>query len=181
MFSVVKSSLETFKIKTLFSGIIIFCVISLASLSSWSKETQVEVKLKLSPTGHFDAKTDRMEGVVVVTGGKVSAQSVRVPLATLVTGLKLRDEHMKNKYLEVEKYPHAILHFGEGQSGQGQGEIEIRGIKKSIEGHYELKGDTLSAEFKLKLSDFNFPSMKYMGISVKDEVLVKVQTPVTRK
>src|SRR5678815_2540115 len=34
---------------------------------------------------------------------------VIVPLAGLQTGIALRDRHMREKYLEVEKYPDAVL------------------------------------------------------------------------
>src|SRR5438132_5755067 len=32
-----------------------------------------------------------------------------VPLATLKTGIDLRDRHMREKYLETDKYPNAVL------------------------------------------------------------------------
>src|SRR5678815_69343 len=34
---------------------------------------------------------------------------VTVPLASLQTGIGLRDKHMREKYLEVQKYPDAVL------------------------------------------------------------------------
>ena len=34
---------------------------------------------------------------------------ITVPLANLSTGIGLRDHHMKEKYLEVQKYPSATL------------------------------------------------------------------------
>ena len=46
-----------------------------------------------------DLSVAEADGNVVVT----------VPLANLNTGIDLRDHHMKEKYLEVPKYPSAVL------------------------------------------------------------------------
>lgn len=138
----------------------------------------VLVKLSLSPAGQFEAKTDKIEGDVVYQSGKVLAQNVRVPLETLKTGIDLRDEHMKEKYLEVKKYPYAILVMGEGSNGQGKGEIEIRNIRKPISGTYKIQGKMIEAQFNLKLSDFGIKGIRYMGVGVKDEATVIVKMPV---
>jgi len=152
----------------------------LATLFFWQNllASQVEVKLRLSPTGQFEAKTDKILGEVTVKDGQVEAQQIKVPLSSLKTGIQLRDDHMKEKYLNVKKYPYAILHFGKGKNGQGQGELEIRGIKKPIQGRYKIVDSELMAEFPIKLSDFDISGIRYMGVGVKDEALVKVKMPV---
>lgn len=139
---------------------------------------EVVVKLKLSPAGQFDAKTKSIEGKVTVQNDEVTAQNIRVPLNTLETGIKLRDDHMKDKYLDVKKHPYATLKIGKGKQGKGEGEIEIRGITKKIEGTYKIEGKTLSAEFPIKLSDFNISGIRYMGVGVKDEARVHVKMPL---
>ncbi|MCS6838035.1 MAG: YceI family protein [Bdellovibrionaceae bacterium] len=136
------------------------------------------VKLKLSPAGQFDAKTKTIEGKVTVKNNEVSAQNIKVPLNTLETGIKLRDEHMKDKYLDVKKYPYATLKVGKGVDGKGDGEIEIRGITKKIQGTYKIEKNILEAEFPLKLSDFEIKGIRYMGVGVKDEVRVIVKMPI---
>ena len=57
---------------------------------------------------------------------------IRVPLRNLSTGISLRDDHMRNKYLQVGSYPNAeltvdrsTLHFPNGDgsaSGDAQGD-----------------------------------------------------------
>jgi len=143
-----------------------------------SLANQVEVKLKLSPTGQFEAKTDQLVGKVKIVNGEVVAESIRVPLKSLKTGIKLRDEHMKSKYLKVDRYPNAILHFGKGKGGKGTGELEVKGIKKPIRGKYKIEEDFIIAEFPIKLSDYEISGIRYMGVGVKDEALVKVKVAI---
>lgn len=156
-----------------------FLMLIILGVSQFAWSDQVEVKLRLSPTGQFEAKTNLIKGKVLVTNGQVTAQSIRVPLASLKTGIKLRDDHMKKKYLEIEKHPEAILHMGEGKSGQGQGELEIRGIKRPIKGIYKVKEGFVEAEFPIRLSDYKISGIRYMGVGVKDEALVKVKLAVS--
>lgn len=143
----------------------------------WS---QVEVRLKLSPAGQFQAKTSSLEGQVKVQGEKVLAEQIKVDLRTLKTGIELRDKHMKEKYLQVDRYPYAILKTGEGKNGQGQGELEIRGISKPVQGTYSLKGNKVEARFKINLSDYQISGIRYMGVGVKDEAEILVTVPAKR-
>src|SRR4051812_35277879 len=55
-------------------------------------------------TGKGSAPT----GQLTVDGEKISG-TLEFQLTTLETGLETRDHHMKDKYLEVEKYPKATL------------------------------------------------------------------------
>jgi polyisoprenoid-binding protein YceI len=87
---------------------------------------------------------------------------------------------MKNKYLQVEQYPYAILKFGEGQSGKGQGELEIGGITRPVQGEYRINGGQLEASFKIKLSDYRISGIRYMGVGVKDEARIEVRLPIKK-
>src|SRR5579863_2237042 len=49
-----------------------------------------------------------LTGRLALTGNEVSGQAT-FPLATLDTGVGLRDKHMKDEYLEVQKFPEAKL------------------------------------------------------------------------
>jgi polyisoprenoid-binding protein YceI len=157
--------------------ILSFLSFSIICTQVWAN--RIEVKLKLSPTGQFEATTEQIMGQVKVVNGEVIAQSVQVPLNSLKTGIKLRDEHMKSKYLQVDRYPNAILHIGNGKGGKGTGELEIKGVKKSIQGKYKLEGNEIIAEFPIKLSDYNISGIRYMGVGVKDEALVKVKMAIS--
>lgn len=152
-------------------------------LSSFAiaQETSVKLTFKLSPVGSFEAKTSMVQGKAIAQGAKVTASGIIVPLKTLTTGMQLRDTHMKDKYLEVSKFPDAELVMGEGENGKGKGTLKIRGVTKPIEGTYKVSGKTVSAEFKFKLSDYNITGVKHLGVGVKDEATAAVVIPLESK
>jgi polyisoprenoid-binding protein YceI len=111
------------------------------------------------------------------TADGISAE-VSALLTTLETGTDLRDEHMKEKYLETGKYPKAKLEFT-GKSGKFTGFLTVKDEKKAVKGRYALKGDKLTAEFKISLKSYpavGSPSWKL--VQVGDEVTIKVSAVV---
>ena len=82
--------------------------------------------------------------------------------------------------LEGDKHPMISLQSGDGSGNQGKGLIKIKGIEKPIEGTYQVSGDSVTAEFKLSLKDFAIEKIRYLGVGVKDEVMVKVQVPLKK-
>lgn len=144
-------------------------------------EPGVVVDLKISPVGSFQAKTKDVKGSVVLKSNEIIAEKVVVDLKGLTTGMDLRDDHMKKKYLEVEKFPEAVLIIGNGKNGVGNGKIKIRGIEKEVKGTYKLIGDKeVMANFDLKLSDFNITGIRYMNMGVKDIVKLTVNVPLKK-
>lgn len=118
-------------------------------------------------------------------------------LNTLNTEIDLRDEHMKNKYLEVQKFPQARLHLKNLKIPQNQsgtidfsGEMEIKGVTKPVQGQVTLLPNTdpkspnqvqIQAELPLKLSNYpNIGVPSYMGITVAEEVNITVRSEVIR-
>jgi len=140
-------------------------------------QTSAEFFAKLSPAGSFTGTTKAVTGFAKVDGDKVSASNIEVDLTKLTTGLELRDKHTQD-HLETSKFPKAKLISAQGSGGKGTGEIEIRGIKKSIEGTYFVKNNFLTAEFSLNLPDFNIKGIRYMGVGLKDIVNLKVIVPI---
>ena len=74
---------------------------------------------------------------------------ITVPLGNLTTGIGLRDHHMKEKYLEVPKYPSATLtiarsalkfpHDGEALSAEVPATLQLHGQTRPVTVHYEAK------------------------------------------
>lgn len=111
-------------------------------------------------------------------------------LSSLKTGISLRDDHMLNNYLEVNQYPKAKLIISKipfnGQSPQKldfKGLLLLHGVEKEISGKVEIEGDksptSFTAEFKLMLSDYQIKIPSFKGITVAEEVRVKVSSPIT--
>ncbi len=142
-------------------------------------EPSAVVSVKLTPAGSFKSVTKDVKGTASRQGKVVTAQNIIVNLANLNSGIGLRDEHTANKYLEVSKFPSAILVSAKGENGKGTGVIKIKGIEKPISGTYLIKGNELEAVFDLNLSDFAITGIKYMGVGVNNTVKISVTVPVT--
>ncbi|HEX2675480.1 MAG TPA: YceI family protein [Polyangiales bacterium] len=129
------------------------------------------------------------ESAAVKLADDGNAITIVVPLATLETGIGLRDRHMKEKYLEVAKYPNAelvverkTLRFptgGAATSADGQGMFKLHGKQKQVSFHYEAKpaagGFDVTGKVHVKITDFGIEQPSYMGMSVKPDVDAEVK------
>ena len=106
-------------------------------------------------------------------------------LQTLETGIGIRDKHMKDNYLEVEKGPDfsaAMFEDIRVEKLDGKsvfsGTLMLHGQRKPISGTAELQQRDgrirVQAQFPLKISDFEIPTPKYLGVGVRDEIQIKV-------
>jgi polyisoprenoid-binding protein YceI len=109
---------------------------------------------------------------------------ITVPLANLTTGIGLRDHHMKEKYLEIQKYPAAVLTIPRGtlkwpaSDGQASadvpGTMQLHGQTRPVTVHYDVKseGPALKASGKvhINMNDFGITVPVYLGVTVKPEV-----------
>ncbi len=136
----------------------------------------LEIDVKLSPAGSFQAVTKKVKGSAKVSGDKATADGVLIDLKSLSTGIGLRDKHLKQR-LDVDKFPMAKLIKAEGKNGKGTATIEIKGKKLPVDGTYEVKSGHLIAKFKMKMSDLGIDDVNYMGVGAKDEVVVSVDLP----
>lgn len=152
-------------------------LISLSALPFPALGQSASVHVTLRPAGSFKGTTNQVIGFAKKNGQTYEAKNIRANLKSLKTGIKLRDEHT-GRYLEVNKYPEAVLVSAVGSGGKGEGTIRIKGIEKKISGTYKVEGSQLTAQFPIKFSDFNITGVKYMGVGVDDEGQVNVTLPV---
>jgi len=155
-------------------------IISLFLLSSVVYAASVNIDVKVTPKGDFVAKTSEVTGFATQSGDTFKAENIVVKVKNFKTGMPLRDKHMTEKYLEVEKHPEVVLISAAGQGGKGKGRIKVKGIEKDIEGTYKVEGNELTAEFPLKMSDFNITGVKYMGVGAHDDMKVHVTVPIKK-
>lgn len=137
----------------------------------------VEIDVKLSPAGSFTAKTSKVKGFAKQKGNMVAANQVLVDINSLQTGIELRDKHLKQR-LQSDKFPTAKLVTAKGKDGAGEATLLLMGKQQKVKGTYTTKGNFLTSEFKLQLPALDIKDVKYMGVGVKDEVIVKVTVPV---
>jgi polyisoprenoid-binding protein YceI len=159
-------------------------VISTALVLAWASliqaagaATNCQFHVSLSPAGSFVAQSSNLEvrGSATRTGNSVSASNVALKLDSLKTGIDLRDEHMKKKYFETDKYPEAVLTHATGKDGTFTGELQLHNVKKPIAGTYVFEGNEFVGNFKTKMSDFSINKAKYMGVGVNDEIDVTIR------
>ena len=148
---------------------------------------QVSVLCPLTIGGSFEARTKALSGQVGMAADKSQPLDgdLAVDLQTLETGIGLRDEHLRNEYLEVERgpaYSQARLKNIRVDKLSGKtpfrAVLTLHGQSKEITGTADIKpegeGYRLNASFPVHVSEFGIPKPTYLGVGVKDEVIVRV-------
>jgi polyisoprenoid-binding protein YceI len=127
-------------------------------------------------------------GHITLDGENISGK-LGFPLATLTTGIGKRDEHMREKYLEVEKYPSAELTMQKASpiagwtkakpginNGDFVGTLNLHGVTKPVTGKFNVNADgKVDVQLQVKLSDYNITKPSFAGISVDDKIEVEVK------
>jgi polyisoprenoid-binding protein YceI len=110
--------------------------------------------------------------------------TVDVPLGNLTTGIALRDRHMKEKYLDVAKYPSATLVVaraalktpaaGAKVQADVPASVTIHGQSRPVTIHYSATGEAggfaVDGAFHVKMDEFGIAAPTYLGVSVKPDV-----------
>jgi polyisoprenoid-binding protein YceI len=164
------------KLAALATAIITICLQATPSLAA---DQAVKLTIRLSPAGNFVSGTSVVNGSAHrLPDGSYKAEHVVIPLTTLTSGIEVRDEHMKNKYLEVQKFPNAEIVSAVGRDGKGSGQLKVKDMIKPVAGTYKIEGSNMHLTFPVKLSDYKFEKIRYMGVGVKDEVTVDALIPI---
>lgn len=132
-----------------------------------------------------------------------SRAEIHVDMASLKTGITLRDKHMRENHLETSKYPEAVfllsgLRLKEGASLSADvsmrvevtGTLELHGVSRTITPAASvLLGEDgrsleIEASFVVALADYNItrPEFLIMRLSAEQRITVKlraVQEPLT--
>jgi polyisoprenoid-binding protein YceI len=132
-------------------------------------------------------KTDRVSGIVSFDPEDLSAgvsARVEVDAASLKTGNKIRDGHMRNNYLETDQFPvisfvmdSAPLSGALPENGTYRGDVEgdftCHGVTRKITVPVTVtrSGDEILMEgnFEVKLSDYDIKRPKFLIMKL-DEV-----------
>lgn len=170
-----------------------------AEAPSWRVERgDVRILVPLKPGGAFTAATPSLAGTLTLgpekparLGGEVS-----MLLATIDTGIGLRNQHLRENYLEVAKgngFDTAVISDirfrdadGEAFAGRAAftGTLLLHGVKHAVEGTAEIDHQGLDrrvkAVFPLVLTDFGITPPEYLGVGVANKLLVTVQFVAVR-
>ena len=156
---------------------------------SSSKPKQVEYKFQ--NVGEVSFKAVGNPGFLTINGDGASLSGshkegkgvFHVKLSDLKTGIDLRDEHMRDKYLEVGKYPEAKLvvkSIVQLPSGKyfWKGDLTLKDTTKPVEGEAYDFGSSIKTSFKIKLTDFKSIGVpSWLGVTVAEDVDIFVSVP----
>ena len=166
----------------------------------WSVSSgDVEVRCRLTVGGSFDAVTTALSGTLQRAPPDVAdyAGELRVDLATLDSGIGLRNSHLRDNYLEVERGPEfreavlsSIVLDDPLPAGAGRhetafsGTLSLHGVQRPIEGEADLRrrDGRIQAEatFSVSLEAFDIPPPRYLGVGVRDTVEITVTFDAAR-
>jgi polyisoprenoid-binding protein YceI len=168
-----------------------------ADARSWRVEAgDVKITVPLKPGGAFTATTAALAGTVRVDSAASTRPArltgeITVDLATIDTGIALRNQHLRENYLQVAKgagFDKAVLsdiHLadatGEGFEGSTPftATLLLHGVTREVTGKAETRregtGRRVRAEFPLTLTDFGVTPPEYLGVGVGNRLLVRVQ------
>ena len=173
---------------------------TVVAADTWRVGTgDVRVICPMTIGGSFDAKTTALSGSVTASAGGSRAfdGSLAVDLRTLDTGIDLRNEHLRENYLEVEKGPRfdtATLSeidlngFNpDAPEGKGSftGRLTLHGVTQTVTGAVDVR--QAGGGLRVKASFPDQPvrttasaNRATSGVGVTDTVQVEVAFAVSR-
>ncbi len=138
----------------------------------------------------FEGVTNRIDGYVLLDGDGVrpgtefagSRLYFEVDLASLDTGIGLRNRHMRDNYLEVEEHPYAtfdgtvdaIAEDGAGFRVTSAGTFTVHGVEqpRSLECGIRSDGDgwRVACSFQVNLTDHDIEIPKIMFLKLAEDI-----------
>lgn len=165
---------------------------SIAGTSLHVSDASIAVSCPLTVGGGFEAKTNALKGELVLDPGQTGAVlgELTVDLRTLQTGIGLRDTHMREKYLEVQRgedfasatLDQIRLEGLDQQNPAGMAKFSavlmLHGTERPVTGTAKIRrtdqGLAVQATFPVKVSSFDIASPTYLGVGVRDDISIAV-------
>ncbi len=160
--------------------------------------TQVVFTSKAT-TETFEGRTDRMEGRLDVdpaaVGDSVTVK-LEVDLASLDTGSKMRNKHMRENHLETAKFPKAVfvgaavlspagakLEAGKPVTFEAEGTFTIHGVSRRLRCTVDVTWTgsalTFKATFPVTLSDHAIKRPEILFLKLAEAQQVRVSATAT--
>lgn len=172
-------------------------VVSKKKIEIKDQESQVEfIAIGKPSLLKINGKGGKMTGKVEIDNSIVSGNFV-VPLGGLTTGIDLRDEHMRNKYLQTDKFPNAELQISELKLEKSpmtsnfitkglpfKGKLKIHDTESDVEGNFDIESMehaiVIKAKTKTSIAAHKIDIPSYVGIKVADEVEINVDLKIVK-
>ncbi len=174
--------------------ILVVTMLGLLFAGEYQVDKQRENRVKFisdAPIEDFEGVTDQIDGYMFWEGGDLTQSSqiyFEVNLNSLDTGIGLRNRHMRENYLETDRFPitwfkgHVVrseVTKDDTYRIQAQGNIFIHGIEKELNLEADMmvagEGFQIHALFSVKLSDFNIEIPSIMFYKIDETMELKVE------
>lgn len=169
-------------LKTLYA---VLLVVSAAS-AAWTVQGKKSASFKAVGPGGLSIVGNGSDVAVKDQGDMLA---ISVGLNSLKTGIDLRDNHMKEKYLETSKYPTAVLQVEKAKlkiptpGADTEGKLSLHGVTRTVRVHYSANGSsnkaTVAGTLRVNMKEFGINVPSYLGVTVKPDVDVSVQFDAT--
>jgi polyisoprenoid-binding protein YceI len=172
-------------------AVVVLCVLGISSFAAAENIQVNKGHVEFLAIGKPSAikirgKGDALQSQLAVKEKKLSGHLV-FDLSSLDTGIDMRNNHMKEKYLETGKYKNAEMDLVPVDLAQDvckddmklekvpfEGKLKLHGVEKPVKGDFDLKSQKgqgqANVRFKLNISDYQIEIPVYMGIKVADQV-----------
>ncbi len=193
--------MKSIKLSQFSPSLLLITTICISPWVAFADSTQVNLDqgsgvVEFHATGHPSAlkivgKGTSPKGIFTINGKLVSG-SAHFQLALLDTGIEMRDRHMKEKYLEVQKYPEAALtltklelpqeftHDASFSKVPFTGTLSLHGVQHSVSGTVDVSRKEnqvmIHANFGLKIADYAIALPIFAGITMADDVQIMIQS-----
>jgi polyisoprenoid-binding protein YceI len=112
-----------------------------------------------------------------------------VPIATVDTGIALRDEHMRDTYVQAAQFPDLVLSVpkagltwptpgGERTTGTVTAAFTTHGVTKQVPVTYQIdpskSGVTVKASFPFNVTEHNIEIPTYLGVTILPDMRAEV-------
>ena len=164
-----------------------------------------------APLETIEGVTSRIEGNLDVDLANPTAATglFEVDLTTLKTGIDMRDQHLRERFVHTDSFPKATFRLtrltkigtpslpdGQPVNVEAQGEMTIHGVTKPVavagmvtyrkeneETQARLPGDLIHVDvsFPILLSDFNIERPKMLFMKLSDNVTIAVDVFASTK
>lgn len=164
---------------------VVLALLATSALADTRKVTAGSVEWAAKGKPRFigiDGKGGKVTGTVTMEGGKVTG-AFECAMADFTTGFGMRDGHMRGKYLEVAKFPTALLvldpiEFKPGVEVQWTGSLTLKAVAKPIKGTATINADSATAKFIVNLDNYPVGVPSFEGVTVASDVAVTVKVQV---
>jgi polyisoprenoid-binding protein YceI len=136
----------------------------------------------------FSGKTHQVQGYLILDPGALGDSvevRVEVDLASLDTGIDLRNQHMRRNHLETDKYPKAVFHGvmirqphpaalepGRTDTLRVEGDFELHGVRRRLSVPLAVTFSPpalrVAGQFAVSLQDYKIARPGFLTLRVGD-------------